>query len=128
MNQSDKYMEVKVHIKRELYEKLMENIKIRGNERGDVLSDIVNKALEEYVMANVNEDKISSRKTMNRRVLKEYIEKRVYVERGPVKIELIVEELERDYGIKRNKTIEIIEKMLKEGILYQPKPGYIMPT
>ncbi|MEM3393813.1 MAG: hypothetical protein QXY79_02085 [Candidatus Methanomethylicia archaeon] len=50
------------------------------------------------------------------------------MEGGPVKIELIIEELEREYGAQRIKTIEIIEKMLKEGILYQPKPGYVMPT
>ncbi|MEM1550126.1 MAG: hypothetical protein QXO74_06175 [Candidatus Methanomethylicia archaeon] len=120
------YMEKKILIKRELYEAFMEKVKVKENAE-KILNKIVNRAIEEYVRS-MSEGQTLSRKMISGRLIREYIEEKVNMEGGPVKIELIIEELEREYGAQRIKTIEIIEKMLKEGILYQPKPGYIMPT
>ncbi|MEM2379579.1 MAG: hypothetical protein QXJ66_07340 [Candidatus Methanomethylicia archaeon] len=119
-------MEKKILIKRELYEAFMEKVKVKENAE-KILNKIVNRAIEEYVRS-MSEGQTLSRKMISGRLIREYIEEKVNMEGGPVKIELIIEELEREYGAQRIKTIEIIEKMLKEGILYQPKPGYIMPT
>ncbi|MEM0083915.1 MAG: hypothetical protein QW743_00270 [Candidatus Methanomethylicia archaeon] len=120
------YMEKKILIKRELYEAFMEKVKVKENAE-KILNKIVNRAIEEYVRS-MSEGQTLSRKMISGRLIREYIEEKVNMEGGPVKIELIIEELEREYGAQRIKTIEIIEKMLKEGILYQPKPGYVMPT
>ncbi|MEM3986538.1 MAG: hypothetical protein QXS19_04080 [Candidatus Methanomethylicia archaeon] len=120
------YMEKKILIKRELYEAFMEKVKVKENAE-KILNKIVNRAIEEYVRS-MSEGQTLSRKMISGRLIREYIEEKVNMEGGPVKIELIIEELEREYGAQRIKTIEMIEKMLKEGILYQPKPGYVMPT
>lgn len=120
------YMEKKILIKRELYEAFIEKVRVKENVE-KILNKIVNRAIEEYIRS-MSEGQTSSKKAISGRMVREYIEEKVSIEGGPVKIELIIEELEREYGAQRLKTIEMIEKMLKEGILYQPKPGYIMPT
>jgi DNA replicative helicase MCM subunit Mcm2 (Cdc46/Mcm family) len=69
-----------------------------------------------------------SKKSAGSRIIMEYIREKARLEGEPLKIDDVAEELESEYGIPKMKTLEIIDKMLKEGLLYQPKPGRIMPT
>jgi DNA replicative helicase MCM subunit Mcm2 (Cdc46/Mcm family) len=69
-----------------------------------------------------------SRRYAGSRIIMEYIKEKAKLEGEPLKIDDIAEELESEYGIPKMKTLEIIDKMLKEGLLYQPKPGKVMPT
>jgi|GEM_PF-1693053 len=119
--QSDKYVEAKVKIDRELYEALI------GIMRSRSLNRIVNEALREYI-SRMGIPRKESRRYAGGRIIMEYIKEKAKLEGEPLKIDDIAEELESEYGIPKMKTLEIIEKMLKEGLLYQPKPGKVMPT
>jgi metal-responsive CopG/Arc/MetJ family transcriptional regulator len=119
--QSDRYVEAKIKIDRELYEALIGIMKSKS------LSKVVNEALREYIV-RMGTPKKEAKKSVGSKIIMEYIREKAELEGKPMKIEDIAEELESEYGIPRMKTLEMIEKMLKEGLLYQPKPGYIMPT
>ena len=119
--QSDKYVEAKVKIDRELYEALI------GIMRSRSLNRIVNEALREYI-SRMGIPRKESRRYAGGRIIMEYIKEKAKLEGEPLKIDDIAEELESEYGIPKMKTLEIIDKMLKEGLLYQPKPGKVMPT
>jgi len=119
--QSDRYVEAKIKIDRELYEALIGIMKSKS------LSKVVNEALREYI-GRMGTPQKEAKKSVGSKIIIEYIREKSEIEGKPMKIEDIAEELESEYGIPRMKTLEMIEKMLKEGLLYQPKPGYIMPT
>jgi len=119
--QSDKYVEAKVKIDRELYEALI------GIMRSRSLNRIVNEALREYI-SRMGIPRKESRRYAGGRIIMEYIKEKAKLEGEPLKIDDIAEELESEYGIPKMKTLEMIDKMLKEGLLYQPKPGKVMPT
>jgi DNA replicative helicase MCM subunit Mcm2 (Cdc46/Mcm family) len=119
--QSERYVEAKVKIDRELYEALIGMMKSRS------LSKIVNEALRDYI-SRIGVIQKESKKSAGSRIIMEYIREKARLEGEPLKIDDVAEELESEYGIPKMKTLEIIDKMLKEGLLYQPKPGRIMPT
>ena len=52
------------------------------------------------------------------------IEEMQKVYRGPVPVEDVLEEAERR-KIPRDKAEEIIKKLMKDGIIYEPKPGFV---
>jgi replicative DNA helicase Mcm len=68
----------------------------------------------------------SQRDKMN--IIMDYIRSKVKEIGGPIKKEFAAEEIEKAHGIEKNTVLEIIEKLLKEGILFEAKPGYVMPT
>ncbi|MEM0085242.1 MAG: minichromosome maintenance protein MCM [Candidatus Methanomethylicia archaeon] len=68
----------------------------------------------------------SQRDKMN--VIMDYIKNKVKEIGGPIKKDFAAEEIEKEYDISKNTVIEIIDRLLKEGILFEAKPGYIMPT
>jgi len=68
----------------------------------------------------------SQRDKMN--VIMDYIKNKVKEIGGPIKKDFAAEEIEKEYDIPKNTVIEIIDRLLKEGILFEAKPGYIMPT
>ncbi|MEM2136398.1 MAG: minichromosome maintenance protein MCM [Candidatus Methanomethylicia archaeon] len=68
----------------------------------------------------------SQRDRMN--IIMEYIRSKVKEVGGPLRKDFIAEDIEREQEIPKNTTLEIIEKLLKEGILFEARPGYVMPT
>lgn len=68
----------------------------------------------------------SQRDKMN--IIMDYIKSKVKEIGGPIKRDFAAEEIEREHGIPKDAVLEIIERLLKEGILFEAKPGYIMPT
>ncbi|NHV11747.1 MAG: minichromosome maintenance protein MCM [Candidatus Verstraetearchaeota archaeon] len=68
----------------------------------------------------------SQRDKMN--IIMDYIRSKVKEIGGPIKKEFAAEEIEKAHEIEKNTVLEIIEKLLKEGILFEAKPGYVMPT
>ncbi|MCS7097026.1 MAG: minichromosome maintenance protein MCM [Candidatus Methanomethylicia archaeon] len=68
----------------------------------------------------------SQRDKMN--VIMDYIKSKVKEVGGPIKKDYVADGIEKDHGIPKTTVIEIIEKLLKEGILFEARPGYIMPT
>jgi len=68
----------------------------------------------------------SQREKMN--IIMDYIRSKVKEIGGPIKREFAAEEIEKIHGIEKNTVLEIIEKLLKEGILFEARPGYVMPT
>lgn len=68
----------------------------------------------------------SQRDKMN--IIMDYIKNKVKEIGGPIKKDFAAEEIEREHDIPKNTVLEIIDRLLKEGILFEAKPGYIMPT
>lgn len=123
---SENYIEVTIQIEKELFEAISRIIKLRSSQ--NALSKIVNRALKEYIEKHYSMKQTKSKMTLNKKIIMKYIEEKVRSENGPVKMESIIEEIELEYGVQKTEAIEIVEKMLREGLLYKPKPGYIMPT
>ena len=47
---------------------------------------------------------------------------------GAVKREEVINEVETNFGIDRTSIETIIENLRRDGIIYEPKPGYLMLT
>ena len=47
---------------------------------------------------------------------------------GTIEQEIVLEELEKTYGIKKPDTEKLIQQLLRDGTLFQPKDGYLKKT
>lgn len=122
-------VKVSVQIDKEIYEAISEIIESKSQIDPKRLNSIINEALRRYIEeCGKKDDSMHIKKSISGKIVRDFIERKVREENAPVKLDLIVNELEREYGVSKMKTLEIINRMLKEGVLYEPKTGYVMPT
>jgi replicative DNA helicase Mcm len=97
-----------------------------------LMNYVLEKTAYDVETEKIDIDMILTGKTKSQRdkmnIIMDYIRSKVKEIGGPIKKEFAAEEIEKAHGIEKNTVLEIIERLLKEGILFEAKPGYVMPT
>jgi replicative DNA helicase Mcm len=97
-----------------------------------LMNYVLEKTAYDVETEKIDIDMILTGKTKSQRdkmnIIMDYIRSKVKEIGGPIKKDFAAEEIEKAHGIEKNTVLEIIEKLLKEGILFEARPGYVMPT